>query len=303
VKISVIIPVKNEALTIGACLERVFDQRNGSELEVVVIDSGSTDGTLEILKKFDIKLTQIPPHEFHHGRTRNLGASLASGHILVLLTADAVPSSSDWLSNLTAPLLTNTGIAASYGRQIPKDDASYTIKASLATIYPDEPMVKRLSDLPTTGLRTYHFSNVCSAFLKEVWQEVRFPEDLGICEDVGIAKRILEKGYLIAYVPTAVVRHSHNYGVQETLRRYFDIGVAFRRMGIIGNGSKGVGLVTGGMKHVVSVAKSAMREGGIGTCATTIAMNAAKSVGLALGRIEPVIPMPIKKRISLYSVF
>jgi hypothetical protein len=74
-------------------------------------------------------------------------------------------------------------------------------------------------------------------------------------------------------------------------------------MGIIGNGSKGVGLVTGGMKHVVSVAKSAMREGGIGTCATTIAMNAAKSVGLALGRIEPVIPMPIKKRISLYSVF
>ena len=302
-KTSLIIAVKNEAPTIGLCLESVFSQELQGELEVVVIDSGSTDGTLDIVKKFDVRLMEIPAREFQHARTRNHGASITTGEILVFLSADAVPISSSWLSNLTAPLRGNDGIAASYGRQVPRDNASYNTKRALAKIYPDEPLVKRIEDLPRLGLRTYHFSNANSAYLKSVWEQVRFAENLIVCEDVDTARSILEKGYAIAYVPGAAVRHSHNYGLQRTLKRYFDIGVSYQRMGLFRGGDVGRGIVESGLKHAAAEAKGALREGGIGTFFTSTALNAVKYLGLSLGRVERAIPKPIKKKLSLYSNF
>jgi len=303
VKTSLIIAVKNEASTISHCLESVFSQELQCELEVLVIDSGSTDGTLDLVKKFNVKLMEIPAREFQHARTRNLGASITTGDILVFLSADAVPISRSWLSNLTAPLHGNDGIAASYGRQVPRDGASYNTKTALANIYPDEPLVKRIEDLPKLGLRTYHFSNANSAYLRSVWEQVQFAENLIVCEDVDTARSILEKGFAIAYVPSAAVRHSHNYGLRRTLKRYFDIGVSYQRMGLFRAGNVGRGIAKGGLQHAVAEAKGALREGGIGTLFTSTALNAAKYLGLSLGRVENKIPKPIKKKLSLYSNF
>jgi len=303
-KTSVIILVKNEAANIGDCLERVMGQQLTGDLEVIVIDSGSTDGTLDIVKGFDVQLTEIPAREFQHGRTRNLGASLATGDVLAFLTADALPLSSKWLANLTEPLFSNQGIGATYGRQIPKDDASYKTKAALAKIYPEEALVKRIGDVPKLGMRAYHMTNVTSAYLRKVWEEIPFPENLIACEDVGIARAILEKGYAIAYVPTATVKHSHNYGLKLTFQRYFDIGSAYQRMGLFeSKGHKGLGIIKTGMQHAAAEAKDAYSEGGIVMCLSSTALNTVKYIGFALGRLETTIPKPIKKQLSLYSGF
>jgi len=92
-KISIIIPVKNGISTIEACLSEIFKQTLISDTEVIIIDSGSTDSTLEIVKKYPIILHQIPPEEFGHGKTRNLGVSIAKGEFVVMTVQDARPSS------------------------------------------------------------------------------------------------------------------------------------------------------------------------------------------------------------------
>jgi rhamnosyltransferase len=295
--------VKNEIRTIGQCLDCIFDQIIDSEIEVIAIDSGSTDGTLNVLKKYDIKLIEIAPKDFQHGRTRNLGASAASGNIISFITADAVPASRSWLRSLSAPLLENDTIAAAYGRQLPRKDASYNTIKALEKIYPATPLVKQKADLSILGLRTYHMTNVNSAYIKSVWESTRFPEDLIACEDVGIAKRILEKGYRIAYVPEAAVLHSHNYSVGNILKRYFDIGVAYKRMGLLGAGSENLKITKRGKEHAFSEMRYALHDQGFLECANSFLLNLTKFIGLILGQHEQFIPKALKKTFSLYSNF
>ena len=297
-KTSVIILTKNCCSTIGACLERVAGQCISGDLEVIVIDSGSTDGTLDIIRQFDVRLTEIPAQEFRHGRTRNFAASIATGDILAYLTQDALPLSSQWLASLTEPLLGNNEVAATYGRQIPREDASFNTRAALSKIYPDEPLVKRISDLPRLGLRAYHMTNATSAYRRKVLEEIRFREDLITCEDVAIAKEILEKGYAISYVPTAAVEHSHNYSMAQAFRRYFDNGASYQRLGLFhGDGKQGIGIVKLGLSHATAEARRALADGGIATFVNSTAINAAKYIGFTLGRVERTLPTWLKRLI------
>src|SRR5438270_9163997 len=94
---SVVIPTKNGASSIGDCLEAVYSQEGTGRLEVVMVDSGSTDRTLEIARKYPVRVEEIPADEFHHARTRNFAASLATGEYLVFLSQDAIPANCGWL--------------------------------------------------------------------------------------------------------------------------------------------------------------------------------------------------------------
>ena len=119
---SIIIPAKNEASHIRACLDAIFSQDVDAPFEVILIDSGSTDGTPDIVAGYDVRLHQIRPEDFGHGRTRNLGARMSLAPVLVFLNADAAPTHSGWLRGLISEL-EPPKVAGAYGRQIARDDA------------------------------------------------------------------------------------------------------------------------------------------------------------------------------------
>ena len=118
IEITIIILTKNAGANFPLLLEKIYAQKCASYFEVLVIDSGSTDGTLELAARYPVRLMQIKPEEFHHGRTRNLGAELAQGDILVYITQDALPLDENWLQNLTADLK-DSSVGMVCGRQIP----------------------------------------------------------------------------------------------------------------------------------------------------------------------------------------
>ena len=120
--ISVVIPVKNGGTDLVRCLEAIAAQQIGDEVEVVVVDSGSSDGSAETAQRLGARVHSIAPTEFHHGRTRNLGAELARGDILVFTSQDAHAADEHWLANLTSPLA-GENVAGAYGRQLPHRDA------------------------------------------------------------------------------------------------------------------------------------------------------------------------------------
>ena len=134
---SIIILCKNAAQKIDSVLKGIFAGRTDFAYEVIIIDSGSRDGTKDIIAKYPVKVIEIPPNLFSHGGTRNTGASLAGGEFIVFLTQDAVPKDEYWLSRLLDNF-SDSGVAGVYGRQLPEDDSPPMEKFFLSYVYPDK---------------------------------------------------------------------------------------------------------------------------------------------------------------------
>ena len=170
-EVSVLIPAKDEALNIRNCLDAVFSQATDVEFEVILVDSGSTDGTPDIVSGYPVRLYRIAPEEFHHARTRNYLASLARGKHLIYLNADAFPASPDWLNSLISNF-SDPYVGAVYGRHLPKPNCDLERQVVLATMYGDERIVKEPSRKRELGYRYYHLSTVNAAVRKDVWESV-----------------------------------------------------------------------------------------------------------------------------------
>lgn len=210
-KISIIIPVKNAGAAFGETLAAIFRQTGVPSIEVIVIDSGSTDCTLQLCRQFPVSLVEIAPAQFGHGSTRNYGASMAQGEVLVFLVQDAVPVGTDWLSNLLMPLKRNQQVAGSYSRNIPREDASQRQAQEIQRYFQAK---ERLDSPPADHI----FSNISSAIRKEVLNRIPFPlVEFG--EDQLWAKQVLDAGYLIQYEPASVVVHSHEDNLKQAFRR------------------------------------------------------------------------------------
>ena len=119
--VSVLIPTKNGERYLDELLTVVKSQKgSASIIEIIAVDSGSRDRTVEILRRYGVLIVQIPPHEFGHGKTRNLAAAHAQGDYLVFLTQDATPANEQWLANLLAPLQADSTIVGAYSRHLPR---------------------------------------------------------------------------------------------------------------------------------------------------------------------------------------
>src|SRR5947209_1188805 len=134
VAISVLLLTKNGSRDLERVLPALYNQREIPRLEVIAVDSGSTDGTVPLLQRYALRLKQIAPHEFHHARTRNLAATMATGEFIVLLSQDAVPTSDLWLNRLLANF-SDPKVGAVYGRQLPKPGSLSERHDTLDTIY------------------------------------------------------------------------------------------------------------------------------------------------------------------------
>ncbi len=225
-KVSVIVPTRNG----GKYLERLFKtlrEQTFRPVQILVVDSSSGDDTSSICEAFGADLIQIDAETFDHGGTRNLAASEAIGDIMVFMTQDALFENNECIKNLISPLR-DPIVAASYGRQIPREDANPVEIFARSFNYPPTEVVKGLDDLPRLGVKTFFFSNACSAIKKRAYEEIGgFPERTIMNEDMFLAARLIMKGYKIAYQSNAIVYHSHNYPLTTQFRRYFDIGVFF----------------------------------------------------------------------------
>jgi len=297
--ITVIIPTKNGERYIEEVLLSLFDQDYG-DFEVIVVDSGSKDQTLEIVKKFPVRLIEIPPEEFDHGSTRNRMVRLAKGDIIVFLTQDAIPIGKDFLRKLTEPLK-EKDFAATYARQIPRLDASPLERFLREYNYGPKPLVKSLEVLPKMKIRTFHFTNVASSYRKDAFWEVGGFSDPCISnEDMIIAGRLILRGYKIKYVPEAKVLHSHDYHPFVQLKRYFDIAVSLSEnpdvKKYVPSGSEGIKYLWRALKYLIE-----NRE--LRWIPYALIESLFKFVGFRLGLLEKYIPTFIKKKISLHSYY
>jgi rhamnosyltransferase len=224
--VSVIIPTFNAGTYINRLISSLREQ--SIECEIIIIDSSSLDKTIGIVKSGDSKKVTIRKEDFSHGKTRNLGVQITKSDIVVFLTQDALPMDMQCLKNLIKPLECFQ-VVASFGRQIPRADSSPIEKFARLFNYPDTPAVKGLEDIPRLGIKTFFFSNVCSAIKTKEFKELGgFPENIIMFEDLIFAAKAILKGYKIAYVPDAKVWHSHNFSLVQQFRRYQDAGISLR---------------------------------------------------------------------------
>lgn len=236
---AIVIPTKNSMPVLRRVMDAVLNQNTPWPYEVIVIDSGSRDGTIEYLRSLEnIRLIEIAPESFGHGKTRNLGIEIADAEFVAFLTHDAEPADSEWLAKLVAAAEQDERIAGVFGHHIAYDTASPFIKDDLDRHFKgflDHPLVVHRDLDPgryekDIGWRQFlHFySDNNSLLRKSVWKKIPYP-DVEFAEDQLWARAIIEAGYAKAYAPDAGVYHSHDYSPSEQLRRAFDESRNFKK--------------------------------------------------------------------------
>ena len=295
--ISVVIPVKDGGADLVRCLSEISRQQVDDEVEVVVVDSGSRDGSVARVRSFGARVHEIPAEEFHHGRTRNIGADLARGDTLVFTSQDAYAADDSWLARLTSPLATDRPLAGTYGRQLPHHDATPPERYFLDFLYGPTARVQRLEPGEELTFETTLFSNVNSAMPRARWEEFPFADDIVMSEDQEWSRRILREGFDIAYVPAAAVHHSHAYSVLSAMRRFFDSGVSAERSYVDGAES-GAALRKAGIRYAQGELAWLWTTGQRRWIPYTAVYELAKFTGLQLGRRHRLLPMALKSRMS-----
>lgn len=220
---------------LGEVLDAILAQETPWPFEVIVVDSGSRDGSVELVRQRGVRCEVIPPAEFGHGRTRNYLASLSSGEFLVFLTQDARPASPHWLKHLVEACGSEDSVAGAFGPHRAHPEARHTTHCELNLHFAgfgDTMSVVRLEDrdrfAKDPGYRQWlHFFSSNNACIRRaVWERLPLPE-VAFAEDQTWALRAIEAGYGKAYAPQAAVFHSHDFGVWETLQRNFDEARSF----------------------------------------------------------------------------
>lgn len=307
---SVVIPVKNAVSIIGQVLEATTTQRTPWPYEVIVIDSGSNDGTLEVVASYpDVRLIEVLPREFGHGRTRNRGVAEARGDFVAFLTHDAIPDDPHWLANLVRPMEQHPQIAGVFGRHIAHHGATPCMTRDLQLHFEGLRQfgeVLRLEDgeryANDPGYRQvlHFYSDNNSCMRKSVWEKIPYP-DVNYAEDQIWAKTIIERGLSKGYAHDAVVRHSHDYGVIETFRRSFDESSALKSL-------FGYILAQSYQSAAHNAYACAKRDfhytlkadgGGLGAAIKVAACNVAKQAGYLLGARAKTLPGWLLRIVSL----
>lgn len=219
VEIGIVIRTFNEAALLGRTLGSIMNQ-NEQSFEIVVVDSGSTDATISIARRYSrLNVIEMPQSKFTYGRALNLGIAHFADRVkyAVMLSAHAIPCHPEWLSELIFPLRRDVRIAGVYGKQIPlPEHMIYPVVRALASAaypycYGDKAFKTNTSDF---------FSNVNAAIRIDSWLAHRFDENMSYCEDWEWCRNAIRAGSYLAYQPGASVYHSHPESYFEYFRRF-----------------------------------------------------------------------------------
>lgn len=237
VRASILIPVKNGGPLLARVLDAVLAQQAPWPYEVIVADSGSTDGSLALVHQRGVRLETVAPAAFGHGHTRNHLASLSRGEFLVFITQDARPADEHWLRRLVEGCDSAPDVAGAFGPHLAHPGARLVTQRELAEHFAGFGselsrvcMEDRIRFERDVGYRQWlhFFSNNNSCLRRSVWERLPFP-DVMFAEDQTWMLAAIRAGHAKVYVPQAPVYHSHDFGVWETLQRNFDESRSFER--------------------------------------------------------------------------
>lgn len=213
-RVSILLRNKNSQSTLAEVLKSLFNQ-SFQDFELIVADSGSSDQSLEWLQAYPHRLIQIAPQDYFPGKVLNQLAALAQGELLVFLNSDVVMLAQDTLSELIQ-VFDQPQVQASFARQLARPEADHWVQRDYLKAFPmSGPAPEWMSySLPLAAMR------------KSAWQQMPFYDWAWGSEDSEWGKRALQRGWQVAYVPTACVMHSHNYTLQQLSGRRFIEGEA-----------------------------------------------------------------------------
>ncbi|MCJ7716382.1 MAG: glycosyltransferase family 2 protein [Anaerolineales bacterium] len=216
---SIVIRALNEEEHIERLLTGIM-QQTVQDREIILVDSGSTDATLEIAAKFQVKIVQISPSEFTFGRSLNRGIAAAAGEFVVIISAHCYPVFPDWLENLLAPFK-DPQVAVCYGKQRGAESNHYSEHQFFRNYFPD-------ISLPNQGQPFTHNAN--AAIRKSLWEQHSYDEQLTGLEDLAWSSWAKEQGYTIAYVADAEIIHIHEETIKHVYNRYQREAIAMKQI-------------------------------------------------------------------------
>lgn len=192
---------------------------------VLVVNSSSNDGTVELAKSMGAETLIIPRKSFNHGTTREQARKALNSDIIVMTTPDAIATSLDTIEKLIDPIVSGKA-AAAYARQIPHDGSDLFEAFPRQFNYPAENHIRSIHDLQTHGSYLFFFSDSFSAYKNSALEQIGGFSEVLTGEDVVAIAKLLHQGHSIAYAADAVVKHSHRYTLKQEFKRYFDTGLA-----------------------------------------------------------------------------
>ena len=201
-----------------ACKAQILD--DGLQMEIVLVDSGSTDRTLEIAKRHNLKIVHIAKADFSFGRSLNWGCEAASGDYLAMISAHCIPANEHWLQNLVQPIIDGKA-EYTYGKQIGDDHNKFSEKQLFA---------KYFGNQDRTQTEDFFVNNANSCVLRSAWERHRFDEEVTGLEDMVLGKALIEDGAAIAYCANASVVHIHEETWAQVRRRYYREALVVRKV-------------------------------------------------------------------------
>lgn len=237
-EVSVAIPVRDGGELFAGVLAALAAQ--SVEHELIVCDSGSTDGSPQLAREHGARVLEIAPERFNHGGVRNMLMEAAQGVHVALLTQDSQPADARWLERLLDGFALAGDVGIVYGPYRPRPDAPAPVRMELEGWFGSlsgdgGPQVQRLErherSLPVVELigRRGFFTDANACLARAAWERVPY-RDVSSAEDRMLAIDMLRAGYAKVFVPQAAVIHSHTYSSSEQLRRCFDEWRALREV-------------------------------------------------------------------------
>lgn len=278
--IDVICPLYKAEKYIENLHKSLLKQKNVDLKNIRYIVTKSNDNTTKILKSMNATFREIEPKDFSHSLTREEELRRSDADIVVFITQDVIIKSDLWLYNLVKPIIDGE-CDASYSRQIAKDNGieKYTRELN----YPKESKITTKKDVEKLGIKAFFSSDASSAIRRDVFLKLNGYDNKKIptSEDMYITYKLIMNGYKVKYCADSVIYHSHDYGVKENYKKYYDIGMFFKQNSYLNQ----YNVNKSGGNMAIYVLKRALQEKNIKVLMKFLPNMASRFIGMKMGKI------------------